>query len=215
MPGTAAANSPYPASSGPTPGRAGRPRDPRVDEAVRAATLALLVEEGYQATSIQAIARRAGVSAPSIYRRWSSRAELVEAAVFPDVLLEPDASGDVDEQLRSYCRTILDYLADPAVRAAIPGLLTEYRSDPAMWRRLAQRSVAPMRAAFADFLARCDRQPVGSPEALFEVLLGALFVRAINYGAEGADEFATEVARLVSTALTAPPRRGRRIRARR
>jgi AcrR family transcriptional regulator len=210
MPGTAAADPPYPASTGQVPGRAGRPRDPRVDEAVRAAALDLLVDEGYQATSIQAIARRAGVSAPSIYRRWSSKAELIEAAVFPDVLLEPDPSGDVDEQLRSYCRTILDYLGDPAVRAAIPGLLTEYRSDPAMWRRLAQRSIAPMRAAFADFLARSGRTTIGSPEALFEVLLGALFVRAINYGADGADEFAGEVARVISAALTAPSRRPRR-----
>src|SRR3954467_1668973 len=73
----------------------GRPRDPRVDEAVRRAALELLVEDGYQATSIQAIARRAGVSAPSIYRRWSSKAELIEAAVFPSDLVEPtDVDGD-------------------------------------------------------------------------------------------------------------------------
>ena len=51
----------------------GRPRDPRVDEAVRRAALELLAEIGYQATSIQAIARRAGVSAPSIYRRCCKR----------------------------------------------------------------------------------------------------------------------------------------------
>ena len=71
------------------PGRAGRPRDPQVDASIRAATLELLVEDGYQATTIQAVARRAGVSAPSIYRRWSSKAELVEAAVFPSDLVEP------------------------------------------------------------------------------------------------------------------------------
>ena len=37
--------------------RVGRPRDPRVDDAIRQATLDLLVEDGYQATTIQAIAR--------------------------------------------------------------------------------------------------------------------------------------------------------------
>ena len=202
MPSAVAADSPRS-----EPPRAGRPRDPRVDEAVRAATLELLVEEGYQATTIQAIARRAGVSAPSIYRRWSSKADLVEEAVFPSVVLEPDPTGDVREQLTSYCRTILAYLADPAVRAAIPGLLTEYQTDPAMWRRLAERSVTPMRAAFTAFLARTRRRPTGSPDALFEMLLGALFVRAINHGAEGVDDFAEELATIVTAALR-PPRRG-------
>src|SRR4051794_41805682 len=71
----------------------GRPRDPRVDEAVRRAALELLVEDGYQATSIQAIARRAGVSAPSIYRRWASKARAIEAAGFPSEPVRP-AGGD-------------------------------------------------------------------------------------------------------------------------
>src|SRR3954452_8047304 len=90
----------------------GRPRDPRVDEAIRTATLELLVEEGYQATTIQAIARRAGVSAPSIYRRWSSKAEVVEAAVFPSDLVEPTGGADdVRVELADYCHRILSYLA--------------------------------------------------------------------------------------------------------
>jgi AcrR family transcriptional regulator len=155
------------------------------------------------------------VSAPSIYRRWSSKAELVEEAVFPSVLLEPDPTGDVREQLTSYCRTILTYLADPAVRAAIPGLLTEYHTDPAMWRRLAERSVTPMRDAFTAFLARTRRQPTGSPDALFEMLLGALFVRAVNHGGDGVDEFAGEVATMLTAALRPPARRAPRIGARR
>lgn len=203
MPSALAADSTY----ADTP-RAGRPRDPRVDEAVRAATLGLLVEQGYQATTIQAISRRAGVSAPSIYRRWSNKAELVEEAVFPSVVLQPDVTGDLETQLESYCRRILDYLGDPAVRAAIPGLLTEYQTDPAMWHRLVERSVAPTRAAFAAFLERSGHEPTGSPDALFEVLLGALFVRAVNIGAEGAEGFAREVARILMASLQ-PSRRAR------
>src|SRR5437764_6673311 len=116
--------------------RAGRPRDPQVDAAIRTATLELLVAEGYQATTIQAVARRAGVSAPSIYRRWSSKAELVEAAVFPSDLVEPTAGGDdVSDNLADYCRRILGYLSQPPVRAAIPGLLSEYQTDPRMYQR--------------------------------------------------------------------------------
>jgi AcrR family transcriptional regulator len=192
--------------------RVGRPRDPRVDEAVRRATLELLVEEGYQATSIQAIARRAGVSAPSIYRRWSSKAELIEEAVFPEPFIEPTAlTGDLERDLQTYCRGIIDHLGDPAVRAAIPGLLTEYQTDPQMWHRLVQRSVTPMRESFARFLDSTGRQAVGDVDALFDVMIGALFVRAIDSGAQGAAGFAREVAVIVSCALAdTKPRRRRR-----
>src|SRR3954469_12615422 len=182
--------------------RVGRPRDPRVDDAVRDATLKLLVEEGYQATSIQAIARRAGVSAPTIYRRWANKAEVIEEAVFPTPFIEPtETTGDLRRDLAAYCRGIIRHLGDPAVRAAIPGLLTEYQTDPDMWQRLLRRSVTPMRETFAAFLDRTRRQPVGSVDVLFDVMIGSLFVRAINTGSAGADQFADEVAAIVTAAL--------------
>jgi AcrR family transcriptional regulator len=186
--------------------RAGRPRDPQVDAAIRAATLELLVEEGYQATTIQAVARRAGVSAPSIYRRWSSKAELVEAAVFPSDLVEPTGgAADVSVELADYCHRILSYLAQPPVRAAIPGLLTEYQTDPQMWQRLTARTLMPMRTSFEAFLHETGREPSGSVEALFEVMMGALFARALNVGAEGGEEFAQQVALIATSALQTQP----------
>jgi AcrR family transcriptional regulator len=185
--------------------RVGRPRDPRVDTAIRTAALELLVEEGYQATTIQAIARRAEVSAPSVYRRWSSKAELIEEAVFPSGLLAPEAvTGDVITDLQPYCEQILTYLADPATRAAIPGLLVEYQNDRSMWQRVVDRSVVPMRASFEAYVARTGRTPAVSAEELFDVMLGALFTRALNSGAEGATEFARAVATVVTTTLQQP-----------
>lgn len=188
---------------GPAEGvRVGRPRDPRVDAAVRSATLALLVERGYQATSIQAIARRAGVSAPSIYRRWSSKAEIVEEAVFPTPFIKPTAvTGDARLDLAAYCRGIIAHLGDPAVRAAVPGLLAEYQTDPRLWRRLLRRTVAPMREQFAAFLVETRREAAGDLDTLFDVMIGSLFVRAINAGALGAEEFAREVAGIVTRSL--------------
>lgn len=184
----------------------GRPRDPRVDDAVRAATLDLLVEEGYHATSIQAISRRAGVSAPTVYRRWANKAELIEEAVFPTPFIQPtETTGNLRRDLATYCRGIIEHLGDPAVRAAIPGLLTEYQTDPEMWQRLLRRSVTPMREAFAAFLDRTNHRPVGSVDVLFDVMIGSLFVRAINTGAAGADKFADEVAAIVAAALGEQP----------
>ncbi|HWC33440.1 MAG TPA: TetR/AcrR family transcriptional regulator [Mycobacteriales bacterium] len=203
MSGSAAADEPID-----EPPRVGRPRDPRVDDAIRQATLDLLVEDGYQATTIQAIARRAGVSAPSVYRRWSSKAELIEEAVFPSGLLAPEArSGDVITDLQPYCLAILSYLADPPIRAAIPGLLVEYQNNPEIWQHSMQRSFYPMRKSFEAYLEQTGRRPVVSTDALFDVMVGALFTRALNDGAEDAAEFARAVAAVITASLQ-PAKKG-------
>jgi AcrR family transcriptional regulator len=191
--------------------RVGRPRDPRVDEAIRTATLELLAEDGYQATTIQAIARRAGVSAPSVYRRWSSKAELIEEAIFPVVLLAPDAlAGDLITDLEPYCRVILRYLCQPAIRAALPGLLVEYQNDHHLWVRSLERSVGPMRASFGEYLTKTGLTPIAEPDLLFDVMLGALYTRAINVGHEDLERFAHTVAAVVTAAMQAPSPAGRK-----
>jgi AcrR family transcriptional regulator len=62
-------------------GRVGRPRDPQIDAEVLGATLAVLDEVGYGRLTLEEVARRAGATKPAIYRRWSSRQQLVLAAL--------------------------------------------------------------------------------------------------------------------------------------
>ncbi|MFE4369713.1 TetR/AcrR family transcriptional regulator [Streptomyces sp. NPDC056835] len=56
-------------------------RSARVRHEVLAATQALLLEEGLEATTITAVAERSGVHHTSIYRRWGDRATLVRDAL--------------------------------------------------------------------------------------------------------------------------------------
>ncbi|MDT5345928.1 MAG: hypothetical protein QOE52_5112 [Mycobacterium sp.] len=70
----------------PTPpgNKHGRPRTPRsldrsLDAAILDATLAGVAESGYDALTMDAVAARAGVGKAAIYRRWSSKAEVVAA----------------------------------------------------------------------------------------------------------------------------------------
>ena len=60
---------------------AGRPRDARIDAAIIAATRELLLESGYAALTLSAIAARAGTTTAALYRRWSGKAQLVHEAV--------------------------------------------------------------------------------------------------------------------------------------
>ncbi len=57
-----------------------RPRDPDLDARILRATRALIDDIGAAEVTIDAVAERAGVSRPSIYRRWATRPELLFAA---------------------------------------------------------------------------------------------------------------------------------------
>jgi AcrR family transcriptional regulator len=60
----------------------GRPRSEAVSQAILEAVLDLIAEhESINDVSIEAVAERSGVSKASIYRRWSSKEEIVAAAM--------------------------------------------------------------------------------------------------------------------------------------
>ena len=91
-----------------TVGRLDRSRDP----AILNAALAALTENGYDATSMDDIASRAGVGKAAIYRRWSSK-----AALMTDVLVywRPDLRTDDAPDTGSLTGD-LEALIDRAVR---------------------------------------------------------------------------------------------------
>src|SRR5207249_6554662 len=72
--------------------RRGRRRSEAADDAILAATLELLPERGYRALAMAAVIERAGVSSATLYRRWTTKHDLVVAAL---ATLVPDPV-DVD-----------------------------------------------------------------------------------------------------------------------
>src|ERR1700761_2353277 len=93
---------------------AGRPRDPRIASAILAATAELLVEIGYSNLTLAAVAERAGTTKSALYRRWSSKAELVHEAVFPaaPTALESPA-GDISADVRTMIEATRDVFTTP------------------------------------------------------------------------------------------------------
>lgn len=60
---------------------AGRPRDTHIDTAVLDATFEVLDAYGYRRFTMEEVARRAETTKPAVYRRWSTRQQLVLAAL--------------------------------------------------------------------------------------------------------------------------------------
>jgi AcrR family transcriptional regulator len=106
----------------------GRPRDPRIDAAVLAATRELLVQVGWEGMSLRSIATRAGVGRAALHRRWPSKAHLVLDAILGSV---PDLSPFEGTDRAGWVRWVVDGSAQlfgrPEVRAALPGLLAALR----------------------------------------------------------------------------------------
>src|SRR3954452_14754202 len=103
---------------------AGRPRDPRIDAAILRATTDLLVQIGYSNLTLAAVAERAGTTKTALYRRWSSKAELVHETAFPvapTALVGPTRGMAAD--LRAMIAAARDVFTTPVVRAALPGLV--------------------------------------------------------------------------------------------
>jgi AcrR family transcriptional regulator len=159
--------------------RRGRPRDPSIDARVLAATTELLAERGYSATTVQEVARRAGVPASAIYRRWPSRLDLIEDAVYPGLgEIDLTASGDLRADLRRLVDGLQGLLTRPASRAALPGLVAEYQAD-GNWRsadRWVPVSARPYLRQILDVAGPSAVDPSIEPDAVFDLMLGAILV---------------------------------------
>lgn len=70
-----------PQSSLTSPRPGGRPRDESRDDAIRAATLDLVAELGYDGVTMDRVASRARTGKATIYRRWPSKLAMVLDAV--------------------------------------------------------------------------------------------------------------------------------------
>jgi AcrR family transcriptional regulator len=112
------------------PVRAGRPRDPACDAAILQAALEIFADEGYDRVSMDGVAARAGVGKATIYRRYSSKAELVVEAIRCGVSMEsqlPD-TGELRADLTAIMRPLLDRLRGPDAKLMTTFALERVRS---------------------------------------------------------------------------------------
>jgi AcrR family transcriptional regulator len=132
----------------------GRPRDPSCGRAILAATIELLAEVGYDRTSIDAVAARAGVSKPTIYRRWpEGKEQLVSSAVAE---CKKDApvidTGSLRGDLVATLEHMISGIRENAHLAA--GLTQRLRESPRLAEVFREQIMTSKRAYFQSILAR-------------------------------------------------------------
>ena len=162
---------------------AGRPRDPRIDAAILRATADLLVEMGYSSLTMAAVAEQAGTTKTALYRRWSSKAELVHEAAFP---VAPTAlripPGDIAADVRAMIAAARDVFTSPVVRAALPGLVADMTADADLNARVMSRFTdlfGTIRTRIAEAVARGEAHADVDPSRLVELIGGATMLRLL------------------------------------
>jgi AcrR family transcriptional regulator len=143
--------------------RPGRPRDPEVEQSILAATQDLLIEGGYTAATIAAVAARARCGKSAIYRRWSTKPELVVAAVL--AAQRPNHAPDTGS-LRDDFLAAAMHFADAGDRAAIllARVLSEIGRDAELYRAARQRIGGPPVAMLVEVIERWIRRGVVSAD---------------------------------------------------
>ncbi|MEM9806576.1 MAG: TetR/AcrR family transcriptional regulator [Cyanobacteria bacterium P01_D01_bin.56] len=127
----------------------GRPRSAASHQAMLKAALELLSEVGFEAMSIEAIATRAGVGKTTIYRRYSSKNELIADAIesIREEVLIPDTGNlwsDVDAIIENAAQITLTPLGRQAVAMIISSASSNLGFAQIYWEKYLQ----PRRQAF-------------------------------------------------------------------
>lgn len=164
-------------------GLRGRPRDTALDTAIANATEAVLLSHGYSAVNIDRIAKMAGTTRATIYRRAKAPGELVVALLVSRFGIDPAPdSGDLREDLRLVQELQRQFFMDPTVQAALAGVLSDVRDDSRLGELFYERFMEPRRRSVAAMLTRAaDRGEIAAPAhpaVISDLLTGPLLLRA-------------------------------------
>lgn len=167
-----------------SPASRGRPRDPRTRTAILSAARALLEAGGLTAVTIEAIAAKAGVSRPTIYRYWPN-APAVAMAAFLEASGAPAAgktSRSPRAALRAQLHAVADAFAAPGGRS-VAAMVAAAQSETELAKAFRNEFIARNRDAARLLLERCIvEQLVVAPadiDLALDLIFGPLFYRLL------------------------------------
>ena len=109
----------------------GRPRDSKREAAIAESAISVIQEVGYERTTIEAIALKAGVSKATIYRRWKNKAEVIAHAISQHAFCESPAidAGNLRDDLVELLVAKVKLLKGPD-GAVIASIMSAAKLDP-------------------------------------------------------------------------------------
>src|ERR1700722_496094 len=154
--------------------KAGRPRNPALDQGILAAAARQLGELGYARMSLESVAAAAGTTVPSLRRRYRSKAELAAAVIGSLRVEDPPTSAPTP---RAHALAILENFhrnlrAIPAL-AILGSLLAEEERHPELLDLFKTRLAEPRRGGIEEALAAGCLPDPADLDALTSMLIGS------------------------------------------
>jgi AcrR family transcriptional regulator len=177
-------------------------------EAILESAEAILLEEGYQGFSIEAVARRARAGKPTIYRWWPSKAALLlevyqrqkRDVEFPD-------TGSLEEDIYRFLRSLLRQWAGTPTGQVFRSIVAEAQSDPAAADALAAYA-AERRRHTGEIIARAiHRGEVSSdvqPEIVADMLASYAWMQLLTGRLDQDDATTRNAARYLAHGVVKP-----------
>ncbi len=178
----------------------GRPRSATAEahSAILTAVYELLQERSVRDVTMEAVARKAGVGKPTLYKWWPTKAALVLAVVQERVMdgLEPPMLGTAEAVIRGTVRGLIKAF-NGFYGKVMAELIAEGQSEPALLQELYDRHIGQRRAetvaaverdkAAGEFVADTDA------DVLIDTIFGAIYYRLLLRSAPLTEEFGERV----------------------
>jgi AcrR family transcriptional regulator len=193
-------------------GKRGRPRSLECHGAILDSVLQLMQKDGYNAVTIEGVARHAGVGKQTIYRWWGSRAELILEAFAnhaADLVPTPDR-GSLREDLDVFMNAGFKRLSRD-YGAIMRGLMADAVLDPDFNKILREAFILKRRAATMEILkrgvARGEIARDADLELMADMLFGPVWFRLLVQHGKLDTRFASQLVGAVVTAFAPAPKR--------
>ena len=174
----------------------GRRRNEDAREAILQAATELLVERGYSAVSIEAIAQRAGAGKQTIYRWWPSKGDVLMDALTrkADLRIPLKDEGSWTADLRSLLANSFALARVPQIAELLRALMVAAQTDAEFGARFQTDFLQRRRAAILALVDRAHQRgdlPKGlTADFAADVILGVLWYRLLVHPQNFDDELA-------------------------
>jgi AcrR family transcriptional regulator len=187
----------------------GRPRDPSRDEAIIDAAIDVLVRDGYDRLSMEGVAASAGVGKATVYRRWSSKAELViDAMATLKPAIDTIDTGTLDGDLELLIATACSPHSQRLQRVMM-SICSALPREPELLEAFRTRFTEPRIARISDMLERARGRGELGPDvdvAMAASLVPSLMLqRALMTGQPAGRVYAEQVVRSVLLPVVGRP----------
>lgn len=182
----------------------GRPRTQDIDQRILRATLHLLGEVGYAHMSVDDVARVAGVTRPTIYLRYTNKAELAEAAMTlaREATPLPPPTGNTLTDLAAQLRHFQQGITQPYGLSMIGSLLAEEHAIPDLLVRYREEIVNPRYQMICGVLRAAQLRGEFVTDADIELAASqaigsyySLYIRGIPIGPDWPEKLSAQILR--------------------